>query len=522
MAHRNFLSSISEMNRDQVRNSFNPESHSPLENGPCAFPVDNVAVNVVNYVPYINAPLRPIEYPSSSMEIPHYRSTTSGNSDMHQHHLSTASSSSFVPFTYAQQGPFGHGMIPRDEGRNMNPHVDGGRRALKRKSPSIPMFSDTGNTNRYYHNGSSSNITVSADLQQKPFASAHPWYWGPSGSVHNHSNGLLVSGEGSQRNVRSRHAHTPHLDAHLVTPHFVNNLPCHFPQVGDFPGPSVNGQWSHNPMSNVSHGRTPPGSSGFSHINQSFVSSTASVPVEPRGNHHHNIIPSRHLGAPLPVIHGPSQSMGEGQHNSHQRIGLPHGSTTCYPNLLFVATTSEEIGQSGPGAFSRHSRPLSIGGGHIVERNGRPRVSYGRFQSYSDDNSTRGRWMSEGVLMMDQSTFYDSVNLDQHRDMRLDIDNMSYEELLALEERIGNVNTGLSEDVMSKCVMKTIYCSSDLIQDLEEQSCVICLESYEDKDELGRLKCGHDYHVDCIKRWLLMKNVCPICKSSVPEDASKE
>ncbi|GFP91138.1 E3 ubiquitin-protein ligase mbr2 [Phtheirospermum japonicum] len=34
---------------------------------------------------------------------------------------------------------------------------------------------------------------------------------------------------------------------------------------------------------------------------------------------------------------------------------------------------------------------------------------------------------------------------DSHRDLRLDVDNMSYEELLALEERIGNVNNGLSE-----------------------------------------------------------------------------
>ncbi|OIT35850.1 e3 ubiquitin-protein ligase mbr2 [Nicotiana attenuata] len=38
---------------------------------------------------------------------------------------------------------------------------------------------------------------------------------------------------------------------------------------------------------------------------------------------------------------------------------------------------------------------------------------------------------------------------DRHRDMRLDVDNMSYEELLALEERIGNVNTVLSEETIS-------------------------------------------------------------------------
>lgn len=47
------------------------------------------------------------------------------------------------------------------------------------------------------------------------------------------------------------------------------------------------------------------------------------------------------------------------------------------------------------------------------------------------------------------------------------------QELLALGERIGSVSTGLSEDLVSKCVIETIYCSSDQTQ--EEATCVICL-----------------------------------------------
>jgi hypothetical protein len=49
------------------------------------------------------------------------------------------------------------------------------------------------------------------------------------------------------------------------------------------------------------------------------------------------------------------------------------------------------------------------------------------------------------------------------------------QELLALGERIGNVNTGLPEDVFSKCLMETISLSSDKGQ--EETSCAICLVS---------------------------------------------
>lgn len=47
-------------------------------------------------------------------------------------------------------------------------------------------------------------------------------------------------------------------------------------------------------------------------------------------------------------------------------------------------------------------------------------------------------------------------------------------------------------------------------------------EEYKDKDELGSMKCGHDFHVGCIKKWLEIKNYCPICKASASEDVSEE
>uniref|UniRef100_A0A2C9VDI5 RING-type E3 ubiquitin transferase n=1 Tax=Manihot esculenta TaxID=3983 RepID=A0A2C9VDI5_MANES len=81
-----------------------------------------------------------------------------------------------------------------------------------------------------------------------------------------------------------------------------------------------------------------------------------------------------------------------------------------------------------------------------------------------------------GFMVVDRSAFYGSRNLfDQHRDMRLDIDNMSYEELLALGERIGSVSTGLDEDLISKCLTETVYRSSGQSED--EGTCVICLKN---------------------------------------------
>ncbi|KAF3435423.1 hypothetical protein FNV43_RR22512 [Rhamnella rubrinervis] len=95
-----------------------------------------------------------------------------------------------------------------------------------------------------------------------------------------------------------------------------------------------------------------------------------------------------------------------------------------------------------------------------------------------------------------------------------DVDNMSYEELLALEERIGDVSTGLSEEIILKLIKQRKYITirTEPVADLEP--CCVCQEEYECGDDLGRLECGHDFHTNCIKQWLMQKNLCPICKTT--------
>lgn len=106
---------------------------------------------------------------------------------------------------------------------------------------------------------------------------------------------------------------------------------------------------------------------------------------------------------------------------------------------------------------------------------------------------------------------------DQYQDWRLDVDNMNYEELLALEERIGYVSTGLHEDEIVRSLRMVKHSAFDRKHfSIEaERSCSICQEEYEASEEIGRLNCGHGYHVHCIKQWLSRKNACPICKIAV-------
>ncbi|KAJ3704646.1 hypothetical protein LUZ61_008351 [Rhynchospora tenuis] len=125
-------------------------------------------------------------------------------------------------------------------------------------------------------------------------------------------------------------------------------------------------------------------------------------------------------------------------------------------------------------------------------------------------------FMRRGDNLRFESIYYGGIEMhDRHRDMRLDIDNMSYEELLALEERIGNVSTGLTDEIVAKLLKQHKYTSHNReTSSMEEEPCCICQEEYVEGDELGRLDCGHDFHTSCIKQWLTHKNLCPICKNT--------
>ncbi|KAJ0260754.1 hypothetical protein HA466_0040140 [Hirschfeldia incana] len=128
--------------------------------------------------------------------------------------------------------------------------------------------------------------------------------------------------------------------------------------------------------------------------------------------------------------------------------------------------------------------------------------------------------LETNIFSSDMIRFY-----DQHSDMRLDIDNMSYEELLALGDEMGTVSTALSEEALSRSLKKSIYQETDetgaisLNKD-DDIKCSICQEEYVDGDEVGSMPCEHMYHVSCVQQWLRMKNWCPICKTSAVEEKS--
>ena len=90
------------------------------------------------------------------------------------------------------------------------------------------------------------------------------------------------------------------------------------------------------------------------------------------------------------------------------------------------------------------------------------------------------------------------------------VDNMSYEELLALEERMGNVNKGLPKEKIEKLPKESFmkYKYSD-------DKCIVCQYEFKNYEKVTVLPCKHCYHPECITQWLENKKVCPYCKTEV-------
>ncbi len=90
-------------------------------------------------------------------------------------------------------------------------------------------------------------------------------------------------------------------------------------------------------------------------------------------------------------------------------------------------------------------------------------------------------------------------------------DKMSYEQLLELEDKVGNVNKGLNKDKINKIPVVTF--KKGIYEDCDK--CIICQEKFDYGEKVKLLNCGHVFHQECIEPWLAKEKSCPFCKSEV-------
>ncbi|XP_073155043.1 uncharacterized protein [Henckelia pumila] len=508
---------------------------SASDNNSLVNPMDNVAVQSGHITSQWAPPPRSTGYSPSIVngELPCYQPQAPGSSHDPFLRQSAAGNFPLLQDNYSHQSSSANvsgKMIHVADGCFSHQTIGNGRGPYKRKYPGNPPLNEMGSTSRYYDVGSSSNVHLPTDLWEEKrnaeYYSASWEYPPPTCRINN----LSIGSNGTLRNVKSRAEEglevtlsRTHLPSNSMPDSFFNRASDQSNPV-DAWGQSSNGstgEWNQNfeltPGRGVTYGSD---SSFFSHDPNLMNAPTSHPNVSAETGDYHNDITSNMNLVPQNVNSNLNQST-RGVRSGYGPRSVPSlraSSSNFHPGHI---TVSDEGLQTAAESFpARNRRALPSIRIHNIDRNGRTLISRKRHRSFDEDMSFHNRL--EGVVISEHhSTFYGSrAQFDQYRNMRLDTENMSYEELLALGDRIGSVNTGLSDESITKCFIESINCSSDLFQD--EGSCVICLDEYRYMDDVATMKvCGHDFHVGCIRKWLAMKNLCPICKATAMDDKTK-
>lgn len=461
-------------------------------------------------------------------ELPRYQSWAPGPSHTPYLHQSADGNFHMGQDNYshhpASANHFGQ-TVSRIEDDFLDQTVVSGVRPYKRKYPGSASVFDRGSTSRHHDVGNVSNLHLNVGQWEEQSTEFHnrSSEYPPNREYNRVSSGT----EGNLRNVRSRTSVylEPNQTNNTISNSFSgqtidqSNSVDVWRQTSNAPSR----EWNHNLILPAVHGEEfNSNSSFFSHdpnpLNLLDDRSNGTMEV---GGHNNDTTSHRN-----PVSQNLNCNFNNsviGARSGYDQRAIPTfraSPINLHPRHLTVPDDRmQNIAESYP---PRHLQASSLRMRHI-SRNWRNLTSSDRHRAYNEERSLYDRLSPEGVMAVDHHlSYYGSRTMfDHYRGMRLDIEDMSYEELLALGERIGSVSTGLSDNLISKCLVESTYLSSDLFQD--EGTCVICLDEYRNMDEVGTVKaCGHDYHVVCIRKWLSMKNICPICKATAVDDNMKD
>lgn len=134
---------------------------------------------------------------------------------------------------------------------------------------------------------------------------------------------------------------------------------------------------------------------------------------------------------------------------------------------------------------------------------------------------------------------------DDEEELGDEVEGMSYDALLQLSERIGDVKAdrwaiiahreiaklevyqydpdkvfGKEKQNGSKGENVSSLCENKIKEEVDDSEikCLVCQFQYEKGDELRKLPCGHCFHKDCIDQWLKTKDICAYCRQPIVKD----
>ncbi|XP_075477191.1 putative E3 ubiquitin-protein ligase RHA4A [Primulina tabacum] len=93
-----------------------------------------------------------------------------------------------------------------------------------------------------------------------------------------------------------------------------------------------------------------------------------------------------------------------------------------------------------------------------------------------------------------------------------------------LPRTINDVNVTMSSDSDLKRELKNNLCTVlfDDYHKARDPLCCVCLGEFELKEELLQVpSCKHIFHIDCIRHWLQSSSTCPLCRTPVVSDTTR-
>ncbi|CAG9465320.1 unnamed protein product [Pedinophyceae sp. YPF-701] len=120
---------------------------------------------------------------------------------------------------------------------------------------------------------------------------------------------------------------------------------------------------------------------------------------------------------------------------------------------------------------------------------------------------------------------------DEPAAVGLDVERLSYEQLLELGEVVGSQSRGAAAAAIAElreltwgdeeCRAAVGRAHADGAgagaDEDEEEQCAVCRMEYEVGDGVRLLTCGHVFHSECIAQWLGINRACPICGKDAVE-----
>lgn len=84
------------------------------------------------------------------------------------------------------------------------------------------------------------------------------------------------------------------------------------------------------------------------------------------------------------------------------------------------------------------------------------------------------------------------------------------------EDSLGSFSESTHQAPGNQLLEEKVFALSKVqFEACQQQSCVICLEAYEQGELLASLNCGHLFHVDCVAGWMRRASHCPLCRTDI-------